>query len=139
MPFKANFQDIPAERYQYLRIKCGLSEKSDGAVAIGLKNSLCSVAIIHTGQSNEIIGMGRIVGDAGCHCLVVDICVLPDYQGKGLVKLIMQKLDEFIVEHLPPSCYVSLIADGKSHELYAQYGFNEVWPKSRGMGRKINN
>ncbi len=36
---------------------------------------------------------------------------------------------------LPKGAYVSLIADGKANELYAQYDFKPVAPKSMGMAR----
>ncbi|SJN16974.1 AttT protein [Sphingobacterium sp. JB170] len=52
-------------------------------------------------------------------------------------KRIMQMLNDFIERELPSSCYVNLIADGNAYDLYAQYGFEPVWPKSRGMGKVI--
>ncbi len=35
-------------------------------------------------QGNELVAMGRIVGDGGCHLQVCDIAVLPRLQGQGL-------------------------------------------------------
>ena len=85
------------------------------------------------------IGMGRIIGDGGCHCQVVDICVLPEYQGRGIGKLIMEKIVNFIDTEFPESCYISLIADGDAHHLYRKFGFKEVMPESRGMYYRVNN
>ncbi|MEI2274156.1 GNAT family N-acetyltransferase [Sphingobacterium sp. ML3W] len=137
MHYQAVYQKIDYKRYQFLRQQSGLSPKTDEAARLGMENSLCCVAILDGDNDNEIVGMGRIVGDGACHCQVVDICVLPEHQKKGLGKLIMQKLDEYMDSNLPDSCYVSLIADGSAFQLYAQYGFKEVWPASRGMGRKF--
>lgn len=121
---------IPKEVYQNLRIRCGLSPKSDLASEIGLKNSVYSVMIEIEGK---IIGMGRIIGDGGCFCQIVDICVDPQQQGKGMGKVIMNYLMKFIEEELPETCYISLIADGEAKRLYAKYGFKETMPESRGM------
>ncbi|XLS30849.1 GNAT family N-acetyltransferase [Flavobacteriaceae bacterium M23B6Z8] len=121
---------IPVKIYQNLRIVCGLSAKTDEACKVGLKNSVHSVMIK---EQHRIIGMGRIIGDGGCFCQIVDICVLPEKQGQGIGKLIMQSLINFIQTKLPPSCYVSLIADGDAAYLYEKFGFSDTLPVSKGM------
>ncbi|MFT3904365.1 MAG: GNAT family N-acetyltransferase [Niabella sp.] len=121
---------IPIEIYQNLRIACGLSGKTYEASQIGLKNSIHSVMIEFEGK---IIGMGRIIGDGGCFCQIVDISILPEYQGRGLGKLIMKNLSDFINDKLPESCYVSLIADGNASFLYEKFGFKDTMPESKGM------
>ena len=37
--------------------------------------------------------------------------------------------------YAPESAYISLIADGPAKDLYAQFGFAPVMPKSIGMSR----
>ncbi|MEC4114018.1 GNAT family N-acetyltransferase [Myroides pelagicus] len=130
------FHEIAPEDYINMRVTCGLSAKTLMAATIGLANSLHCVAILDKTKDNKFIGMGRLVGDGGCHCQVVDICVLPEYQGQGqgIGKMIMSHLMSFVEDHLPHSCYVNLIADGKAYKLYEQFGFEEVWPASRGIG-----
>jgi GNAT superfamily N-acetyltransferase len=81
----------------------------------------------------EAVGMGRLIGDGGCFFQVVDIAVLPAHQGQGLGKRIMQAISDYIRDHVPASAYVSLIADGQAHRLYAQYGFAMTAPASVGM------
>ncbi len=123
-------QQIPIKTYQYMRVTCGLSAKSDEACAIGLPNSLYSLMIKEDGQ---VIGMGRVIGDGGCFCQVVDICVLPEKQGRGLGKIIMENITNFIKTQLPKSCYTSLIADGNTSFLYEMFGFQDTLPASKGM------
>lgn len=127
---------IPVDIYQNLRLSCGLSAKTDEACQIGLANSVYAVMVELEG---ETIGMGRIIGDGGCFCQVVDICVLPKYQGRGFGKIIMQNISNFINTKLPTSCYVSLIADGDASFLYEQFGFQDTLPKSKGMFLKVVN
>ena len=121
---------IPVKIYQKLRVTCGLSVKTDEACAIGLPHSLFSVMVK---EGDDIIGMGRVIGDGGCFCQVTDICVIPEKQGKGIGKLIMKSITNFIKTKLPTSCYTSLIADGNASHLYEKFGFKDTLPASRGM------
>ncbi|PKB22313.1 GNAT family N-acetyltransferase [Janthinobacterium sp. 64] len=122
---------IPAiATYQLLRVAAGMSAKSTEAAAKGLPNSLFAVQVLH---GDEVVGMGRIIGDGGCFFQVTDIAVLPAHQGKGLGKRIMREIMQFIETEVPESAYVSLIADGQAQELYAQFGFRHTAPASVGM------
>ncbi|MDT9001464.1 GNAT family N-acetyltransferase [Paucibacter sp. APW11] len=116
--------------YLALRKGAGLSAKSEAGAARGLPNSLFSVQVIHQG---EPVGMGRVIGDGGCHYQVVDIAVLPAHQGRGLGKRIMAEIKAFLDAELPEGGYVSLIADGQADQLYAQFGFKHTAPRSVGM------
>jgi GNAT superfamily N-acetyltransferase len=126
------FPDV--DDYLRLRKLSGLSEKSREAAGKGLGNTLYGVSLI---QNDELIGMGRIVGDGGCFFLVVDIAVHPDFQRLGLGKRIMQALDAWLRANAPVSAHVSLLADGDARHLYAQYGFIETAPASIGMGYSV--
>jgi GNAT superfamily N-acetyltransferase len=116
--------------YIRLRAACGLSPMSISAATRGLPNSLFAVQVVHAG---EVIGMGRVIGDGGCFYQVVDICVLPTHQGRGLGKRIMAAISDWLRDALSDTGYVSLIADGEARKLYAQYGFVETAPASVGM------
>lgn len=125
---------IPAvATYQHLRVSSGLSAKTAAAAAKGLPHSLFAVQVLH---GDEVVGMGRVIGDGGCFFQVVDIAVLPAHQGKGLGKLIMREIRQFIDRDVPESAYVSLIADGQAQDLYAQFGFKHTAPASVGMALK---
>ena len=119
--------------YQQLRVAAGLSAKTTAAAAKGLPNSLFAVQVL---LGDDVVGMGRVIGDGGCFFQVVDIAVLPAHQGKGLGKLIMREISRFIDSDVPDSAYVSLIADGLAQDLYAQFGFRHTAPASVGMARK---
>ena len=125
---------VSPEVYQYVRRECGLSPKSTDAATRGLAASLY---MVHVRKDDEVVGMGRLIGDGGCFCQVVDICVLPGCQGLGLGKRIMHRLMEYVDEELPTTCYVSLMADGEAYKLYVKYGFEPVWPDSRGMFYRV--
>ena len=106
--------------YRRLRTATGLSPKSEDAARRGLAGTSHGVSLL---RRDEVVGMGRIVGDGGCFYSVVDIAVIPELQGRGLGKRIMDALDAWLRANVPPTAHVSLFADGEAKRLYAKYGF----------------
>lgn len=123
------------ETYRRLREEAGLSPKSIQAAELGLQGTLFAVQILNDGHT---VGMGRLIGDGGCHFQVVDIAVEPAHQGKGLGKMIMQQITDYIWSTLPDTAYVSLIADGPARHLYEKFGFEKTAPASAGMAMRVN-
>ena len=124
------------ETYMSLRASTGLTPKTLQAATVGLANTLFAVQIAQSSSLDTIIGMGRMIGDGGCFFQIVDIAVLPAYQGKGLGKMIMKELKDWMDTNVPKSGTVLLFADGRAHELYKQFGFVEtsgLTPSSVGM------
>ena len=127
--------EVPsADDYLRLRIVTGLSPKSAEGAAIGLPNTLFGVVVRHNGR---VVGMGRAVGDGGLMLQVTDIAVEPEHQGRGLGKAIVGAIIEHLKRTVPDGAYVSLIADGEAHRLYAQFGFTPTAPASIGMELSI--
>lgn len=116
--------------YMKLRERSGLSPRSEEGAAIGLQNSLFAVSLY---VQDELIGMGRVIGDGGCFMQIVDIAVSPDFQGRGLGRMIMQELMNYLDRKAPPRTYVSLIADTPADQLYLKFGFQYTQPRSQGM------
>ncbi|MER7927857.1 GNAT family N-acetyltransferase [Streptomyces sp. NPDC096057] len=111
------------EDFRRLRADAGLSDKDPAAVAAALPNTWYGVVLRHQG---EPIGMGRIIGDGGTAFQVVDICVHPAHQGRGLGRRIMAALTEELERRAPATAYVSLIADGPARFLYEKFGFADT-------------
>ncbi|MFJ4627332.1 GNAT family N-acetyltransferase [Streptomyces sp. NPDC088847] len=111
------------EVFRRLRTDAGLSDRDPAAVAAALPNTWYGVVLRHEG---EPIGMGRIIGDGGTAFQVVDICVHPAHQGRGLGRRIMAALTEELERRAPATAYVSLIADGPARFLYEKFGFADT-------------
>ena len=122
------FPDV--DDYLRLRAAAGMHEKTREAAARALPNTLYGVQLQRDGA---LVGMGRVIGDNGCFFTVVDIAVVPELQGQGLGKRIMGALDAWLQRNVPPSAYVTLIADGDARFLYAQFGFVESAPVAVNM------
>ena len=130
------------QRYHDLRKIAGMTPPPLDAVPQALSNSItCIVAYERKHMLNEttpapdqdVIGMGRLVGDGALFLLVVDIVVHPDHQHRGLGKRIIQTVVDYVDKHAPKA-YVSLVADLPAQKLYPLYGFKDVKP-SLGMYR----
>ncbi|MFI6265840.1 GNAT family N-acetyltransferase [Micromonospora sp. NPDC051006] len=134
MTYLLRVETPSVEVYQHLRVTAGLSAKSAGAATAGLDGTWHAVVAYH---ADEPIGMGRVIGDGGTAFQIVDMCVVPEHQGRGVGKMIMAALMEQLLERAPGTAYISLIADGRARHLYAQYGFAETAPESVGMARQL--
>jgi GNAT superfamily N-acetyltransferase len=117
-----------------LRRIAGMSPRSEEAARIGLPNSFYGVHII---CGDDVVGMGRIIGDGACCFQLCDIAVDPAHQGRGLGKWIVGALMEYLRLRVPAGAYVSLIADGDARFLYAHFGFTPTAPASIGMSLNL--
>ncbi len=120
------------EEYINLRKKAGLSAKSIEAAKKGLPNSLYGITIRDNGR---LIGMGRVIGDGACFFEVVDIAVDPDYQGLGLGKTIMLKIEKYLDSSAMEGSYVSMIADKPG--FYQKMGYKLTAPEAQGMYKRL--
>lgn len=113
--------------YCELRKVAGLSPKTEQSAAIGLPKSLFAVSIRSNGS---LIAMGRAIGDLGCFVQITDIAVHPEHQGKGLGRVVMERIMAFVERECPKDSFVNLFADVEF--LYQKFGFVHS-TKSKGM------
>lgn len=114
------------ETYIALRAATGLPSKTPEAATAGLANTLFAVQTAHSSSPDEIFGMGSMIGDGGCFFQIADIAVLPAYQGKGLEKMIMKELKDWMYKNVLKSGVIMLFADGPAIELYKHFGIEET-------------
>ncbi|GAA2939883.1 MULTISPECIES: GNAT family N-acetyltransferase [Streptomycetaceae] len=133
-PYEIRAETPSVKTYLRLRSESGLSSKTPEAARIGLPNTWHAVTVLH---EEEPVGMGRVIGDGGCALQIVDICVLPEHQGRGLGRRIMGELVQELEHRAPEGAYVSLIADGDARFLYEKFGFKPTAPASVGMHRTV--
>ncbi|MDO3411599.1 GNAT family N-acetyltransferase [Saccharibacillus sp. CPCC 101409] len=126
--------EIPQpEEYMELRVAAGMSARTLEAARAGLPNSLFSITL--RGEDGRLVGMGRVIGDGGCSYIVSDIAIHPSLHRKGLGRRVMEEIEHYLDERVPPGSFVSLIADVPANELYRHFGFIETAPASIGMYR----
>ena len=73
------------------------------------------------------VGMARLIGDGGMSFYIKDFAVLPDYQGQGVGRALMNAMESWIEKQLKPGWAVSLeLISSKGREsFYAKFGFEQ--------------
>jgi len=120
------------EEYHKLCQAVGWEPVDVEATETGLRNALFSVCVIYR---DEVIGCGRVVGDGGIYFYIQDIIVLPEFQGRGLGRYIMDAVMGHLDSHAHPNAFVGLMAAKGVSRFYEQYGFAERPPGRPGMFR----
>jgi GNAT superfamily N-acetyltransferase len=85
-----------------------------------LVGSVCGV-VAHEGD--ELVGMGRVVGDGAFYFYVQDVAVRPDRQQRGLGRVLVEDLLDQIREIAAGHCFVGLFATPQAERLYASMGW----------------
>ncbi len=91
------------------------------------KNSYVTVFVFH---NNRMIGFGRAISDGAYQAAIYDCAVVPDFQGKGIGKIIVKNILSK-VSH----CNVILYASPGKEGFYQKYKFRKM---KTGMARFIN-
>ena len=86
---------------------------------------------------DKVIGIGRVIGDGAIYFYIQDVIVLPEYQGKGIGKLIMKNIEEFIKKNANDNSFVGLMAAYRVKEFYHKYGYFERSNDKPGMFKII--
>ncbi|WP_442601808.1 GNAT family N-acetyltransferase [Paenibacillus sp. KN14-4R] len=87
-----------------------------------LNQSLFGVVIQY---EDEIVGMGRVIGDGKIYFYIQDIAVMPKHQNKGIGSIIMGVISEYLKENAPEKSFVGLFASKGKEAFYNRYGLNK--------------
>ncbi len=72
---------------------------------------------------DEVVGMGRLVGDGVKYFYVQDVAVDPAWQGRGIGQAIVETLLAWIGETAPSTAFVGLFSTDEAMPLYRRNGF----------------
>lgn len=112
--------------YNNLRESAGWCVLPEKQVQKGLDRS---DYVIAAKEDEKTIGMARVFSDSGCVFFISDVVVLPEYQGKGIGKTMIQSIMTYINNQLEGGdiANVALMAAIGKEEFYEKFGF-EVRP-----------
>jgi len=114
---------LTAEDFIRLKVATGFMDRPLEQVQKALENGLFNVSAICEGK---VVGMGRLVGDGAMYWYLQEIIVLPEYQGEGIGKSIVNRLIEHIKSTAIPGTgvEVGLTAVKGKEPFYEKLGFS---------------
>lgn len=120
MIIKENVKNV--EEFNSLYDAVGWGAYDEEISKKALDNTFYSISIY---DEENIIGYGRIVGDAICFLYIQDIMVTPEYQGKKIGTMVMNKLLEKVEEIKKENPYLRVyVGASKDREkFYEKFGF----------------
>ena len=88
-----------------------------------MKHTLFRVSIY---DGKEIVAMARMIGDMGLNYYIKDVVVRPDYQGKGIGKMLIHELMSYINQNgiKGTGIFVELCAMPDKIPFYERLGFS---------------
>lgn len=89
-----------------------------------------SYVVVFVFDNDVLVGIGRAISDGEYQAALYDIAVLPEYQGQGIGKIIVQNIVNKI-----PECNFILYASPGKEKFYEKEGFRKM---KTGMARFIN-
>ncbi len=124
---------ISVEDYNALRESAGWFKINPQQAKAGLWGSAYIVAAV---CDDKTIGTARLIWDGGYGALIKDVLVLPEYQGMGIGKCMMEQIITYLKAQIKPGWGVSvdlMSAIGKE-EFYEKLGFSARPRERRGAG-----
>ena len=127
---------LTADDYILFQRKMGWSESKREQVEKSLSHTLFSVAAL---QNDEIIGMGRLLGDSASYWYMNDVFVLTQYQKKGIGRDIVKRLIQYVKRNSisGTSASIYLFCAEDKGGFYEKIGFTDC-QKAGGMGMFID-
>ncbi len=131
MDIKLEF-DITTDEFMEMVESVGWKNYSKEQVDKALRNTMYMVKAL---VDEKLVGMGRVVGDDSIVCMLTDICVKPEYQRRGIGKIITNKLRELIEENvnIGEKMQIELTPTAGNEKFYQKCGFKYKPEKITGM------
>lgn len=112
---------LSPEIYTYLRNLAGMQPYSSEDIEIALGGTLFSVVVW---DNEQPIGIARVVGDGRVSFFVKDVVVHPQWQGRGIGRLVMEQVMEYVNSAGADKAYVGLMSTQGKEVFYERFGFH---------------
>lgn len=124
--------DLSIQEYNNLRNSVNWNSKDEELIQNAINNS----AIIKTASiGSNTIGMVRVIGD-GIYYFIVDVVVVPEYQKKGIGKMLINEITKEIEKETKKgqTSSINLVSINGIEEFYEKCGFKKVPSDYHGYG-----
>ncbi len=118
------YNELTAEQFIELWQSVGWGEgPSLEQTRLAMKNTLFRVSIF---DGDKIIAMARCIGDMGLDYYIKDVIVRPEYQGKGVGRMLINEILKFINDNgiKGTEIFVELCAMPDKIPFYKKFGFD---------------
>ncbi len=131
---------LQAEDFIRLFAVTGWGEIQPDAAQTALANSWATFAVQWGG---ETVAMARLLGDGALSFFLKDVVVAPQHRGKGVGRMLIAHVEEYIRSRLRPGWegYLQLVSSKGKEGFYQQLGYT-VHPHDHsgaGMSKWIRN
>lgn len=117
------YNELTAEEFIFLWETVWGDGPSLEQTELAMKHTLFRVSVYDKG---EIVAMARMIGDMGLDYYIKDVVVRPEYQKKGIGRLLINELLKFIRENgvSGTDIFVELCAVPDKIPFYEKFGFD---------------
>lgn len=117
---RAELRAPSVKDFMQLRALMGWGLISERQAALSIERSL-AFAVIYEGE--QLLAMGRLVGDGALFFYLQDIVVHPEYQRRGLGREVMRQLEIYLSQVALPGATVGLLAAKGNEAFYTEFGY----------------
>lgn len=121
--FTIKYNELSAEEFIFLWETVWGDGPSLEQTKLAMEHTLFRVSIF---DGDKIIAMARMIGDMGLDYYIKDVVVVPDYQGKGVGRMLINELFNFINMNgiKDTNIFVELCAMPDKMPFYEKFGFD---------------
>lgn len=114
--------ELSAEEFILLWEKVWGQAPSLEQVRLAMQHTLFRVSVF---DGDTIVAMARVIGDMGLDYYIKDVVVRPEYQGKGIGRMVINELLKFINDNgiIGTDIFVELCAMPDKIPFYEKFGF----------------
>lgn len=131
------YNKLTAEEFISLWKSVWENEPTLRQTKLAMDNTLFRVSVY---DGEKIVAMARVIGDIGLSYYIKDVVVKPEYQKRGIGKLLINELMKFIKENgvKGTDIFVELCAMPDKIPFYEKFGFHSNEAKRLKMMCHIN-
>lgn len=120
--FNVKYNELSAEEYIFLWESVWDGAPSLEQTMLAMEHTLFRVSIY---DGEEIVAMARMIGDMGIAYYIKDVVVKPEYQHKGIGKMLINELLKFVHDNgvSGTEIFVELCAMPDKIPFYQKFGF----------------
>ncbi len=121
--FTIKYNELTAEEFISLWESVWDGPPTAEQTKLALAHTLFRVSVY---DGEKVVAMARMLGDMGLNYYIKDVIVRPEYQGKGLGRLLINELMKFINDNgvKGTEIFVELCAVPSKIPFYEKFGFS---------------